>query len=68
MKLEVCKKSDVDVTSTYESMKKAEVEQSKELKYKSYQSLLKWYDVNSIVKETIFIFTWYTLTSPLTMK
>ena len=30
-------------------MKKTEVVQSEEWKYKSYQSLVKWYDINSLV-------------------
>ena len=49
-------------------MKKNEVVQSEEWKYKSYQSLEKWYDVNSLVIDTPFIFTRYTLISPANNK
>ena len=41
-------------------MKKTEVVQSEEWKYKSYQSLVKWYDINSLVIDATFIFTRYT--------
>ena len=61
-------KAEVEVTSTSETMKKTEVVQSEEWKYKSYQSLLKWYGINSLVIDTTFIFTRYTLISPLTIK
>ena len=37
-------------------MKKTEVVQSEEWKYKSYQSQVKWYDINSLVIDTTFIF------------
>ena len=40
-------------------MKKTEVAQSEEWKYKSYQLLVKWYDINSLVIDTTFIFTRY---------
>ena len=51
------------ITSTFETLKKTEVIQSKEWKYKLFQSLVKWYDVFSLM-----IFTKYTLISPLTIK
>ena len=61
-------KSEVEVTSTSKTIKKTEVVQSEQWKYKLYQSLVKWYDINSLVTDTIFIFTKYTLISPLTIK
>ena len=48
-------------------MKKTEVIQSKEWKYKSYQSLVKWYDIISLVIDTTYMFT-STLISLLTIK
>ena len=42
-------------------MKKTQVAQSEEWKYKLYQSLVKWYDINSLVTDTTFIFTWAQL-------
>ena len=50
-------KSEVGVTYTSETMKKPEVVQSEQWKYKSYQSLVKRYDINSLVIDTTFIFT-----------
>ena len=62
------KKSEVAVTSAFETIKDTEVIQSEEWKYKSYQSLVKWYDIISLVIDTTFVFTRYTLTSSLTVK
>ena len=41
-------------------MKKTEVVQSEEWKYKSFQSLVKWYDINLLVTDTTYIFIRYT--------
>ena len=46
----------MEVTSTSETVKKTEVVESEEWKYKSYQSLVKWCDINSLVIDTTFIF------------
>ena len=55
-KLEVIKKTEVGVlTSAFQTMKKTEVIQGEEWKYKSYQSLVKWYDIISLVIDTTFI-------------
>ena len=49
------------------TMKKTEVTQSEEWKYKSYQSLVKWHIISLVIDST-FIFSRYTLISSLIIK
>ena len=68
MRLKGVKKSELEVTSAFETIKEIEIFQSEKWKYKSNQSLVKLYDIISLVIDTTFIFTRYTLISPLTIK